>query len=227
MLTLWIVSSCTRISLITAMKLSELKFQKAKLMYHMFANKIWMRYNQSESLQTTALGFFQGVHPRATHRNEFVFHLDDAIHSEMTKAEQNKIKEFIPANKKRAHDGEAQHPVTVAHIIGFGNGAGRIKTHTFEIRVPLEIHLEIKEILTRLDSKELIPDDRFIPYDLVQTVGTQVYKKMLQMQNFLEDFCMVPVFSITPHALEHIINPNKVQLGGSQLYAYANRHQAH
>jgi hypothetical protein len=42
-------------SLITTMKFSDLKFQNAKLMDHMFTNKIWIRYNQSDTLQVTAL----------------------------------------------------------------------------------------------------------------------------------------------------------------------------
>jgi hypothetical protein len=168
-------------SLVTALKFSELKFQNAKLMDHMFTDTIWIKYNQSESLQTSALGFFQGVHPRATHRDGFAFHLNKAIQVEMTEAERKKIKQFIPATKKRAHNGETQRPdinlEVVPCTIRYGNGPGPIKMDAFEIRVPLEIRLEIKEILTRLGSKEQIPDGRFIPYGLVQTVGAEVYKK--------------------------------------------------
>jgi predicted oxidoreductase len=50
-------------SLITNQKFSDLKFQNAKLMDYMFANQIWIRYNQSNTLQMAALGFMQGVHP--------------------------------------------------------------------------------------------------------------------------------------------------------------------
>jgi hypothetical protein len=180
-------------------------------MDHMFTNKIWIKYNQSESLQTSTLGFFQGVHPRATHRDRLAFHLDEANQVEMTEAERKKIKQLIPATKKRAHDGETQRPdiklEVVTCTIGYGNGPGRIKTNAFQICVPLKIRLEIKEILTQLGSKEQIPDGRFIPYGLIQTVGAEVYKKMLRMQNqFLEDFRMIPIFGITPTALEHIIN---------------------
>jgi hypothetical protein len=129
----------------------------------------------------------------------------------MTETERKRIKQLIPATKKRTHDDETQRPdiklEVVARNIGYGNGPGRIKTDAFEIRVPLEIRLEIKEILTRLGSKEKIPDGRFIPYGLVQTAGAEVYKNMLRMQNqFLEDFRMIPIFGIIPTALEHIIN---------------------
>jgi hypothetical protein len=44
-------------SLITNMKFSNLKFQNAQLMDHMYKNKIWIRYNQSDTLQVAALGF--------------------------------------------------------------------------------------------------------------------------------------------------------------------------
>ena len=40
-----------------------------------------------------------------------------------------------------------------------------------------------------------------------QSVGAEVYKKMLRMQNeFLANFRMVPVFGITPKALKHVFN---------------------
>jgi hypothetical protein len=57
-----------------------------------------------------------------------------------------------------------------------------------------------------LGTKEKIPVGRFIPYGLVQTVGAEVYKKMLRMQNdYLTNFRLVPVFGITPQALRHVI----------------------
>ena len=37
-------------SLITTLKFSDLKFQNGKLMDHMFKNKIWIKYNQSDTL---------------------------------------------------------------------------------------------------------------------------------------------------------------------------------
>ena len=64
-----------------------------------------------------------------------------------------------------------------ARTIGYRNDEGRIKTEAFEIRVPLAIRLLIKEILTRLGDQDAIPEGRFIPYGLVQSVGSKVYKK--------------------------------------------------
>jgi hypothetical protein len=175
-------------SLITNQKFSDLKFQNAKLMDYMFANKIWIRYNQSDTLQVTALGFMQGVHPRVAHREGFSEKLHNAIHLEMTEAERVTIQEALPKGKaKDTEEGEVEKPdiklEATTRTIGFGNGDGRIKTEAFKIRVPIEIRLMIKEILTRLGTKNAIPDGRFIPYGLVQTVGAEVYKKMLRMQN--------------------------------------------
>jgi hypothetical protein len=45
----------------------------------------------------------------------------------------------------------------------------------FEIRAPLEIRLDIKEIVTRLGKNKSIPAGQSIPYGLVQTVGAKVY----------------------------------------------------
>jgi hypothetical protein len=44
-------------SLITNQKFSDLKFQNARLMDYIFANKIWILYNQSDTLQMEVLGF--------------------------------------------------------------------------------------------------------------------------------------------------------------------------
>ena len=60
-----------RHTVITKFKFSELKFQNANLMEHMFKNRIYLRYNQSESLEVAALGFIQDVHPRITFRDTF------------------------------------------------------------------------------------------------------------------------------------------------------------
>lgn len=173
-----------RHSLITNLKFSDLKFQNAKLMDHMFTNKIWVHYNQSNSLQVAALGFIQGVHPRVTHRDGFLTELHDAIQLEMNETERLSIKNLLPAGKKQdLEEGEIAKPAikleVVSRTLGCGNGDGRIKTEAFEIRVPLEIRVEIKEIMTRLGSKDSIPKGRFIPYGLVQTVGAEVYKKMM------------------------------------------------
>jgi hypothetical protein len=200
-----------RHSLITNMKFSDLKFQNAKLMDHMFTNKIWVHYNQSNSLQVAALGFIQGVHPRVTYRDGFLLQLHDAIQEEMTESERLEIQKALPPGKKEdTEEGEIIPPEikleVVARNLGYGNGDTRIKTEAFEIRVPLEIRIAIKEIMTRLGTKDLFPKGRFIPYGLVQTVGAEVYKKMLRMQNdYLTNFRIVPVFGITPQALNHVI----------------------
>jgi hypothetical protein len=198
-------------SLITAMKFSDLKFQNAQLMNHMLKNKIWVRYNQSETLQVAALGFIQGVHPRVTHRDGFTQKLQAAIQMEMTEAERSRITTLLPPCKQpEGEEGELKAPdikvEAMSRMIGYGNRDAHIKTEAFEIRVPLEICIEIKEIMTRLGTKNTIPKGRFIPYGLVQTVGAEVYKKMLRMQNdFLTDFRLVPVFGIAPQALKHTI----------------------
>ena len=200
-----------RHSLLTNLKFSDLKFQNAKLMEHMFKNKIYIRYNQSESLQVAALGFMQDVHPRITFRDHFSHNLSEAIHLEMTDDEQSKINELLPPPKNsNAEEGEIVKPdiklEAYARTIGYGNDEGRIKTEAFEIRVPLAIRLPIKEILTRLGNQDAMPEGRFIPYGLVQSVGSEVYKKMIRMQNvFLTNFRTIPVFGILPSALEHII----------------------
>jgi hypothetical protein len=199
-------------SLITNQKFSDLKFQNAKLMDYMFANKIWIRFNQSDTLQVAALGFIQGVHPRVTHRDGFRYNLEEAIHLEMTEAERRKIQDVLQTEEKKdTEEGEVVKPdiklEATTRTVGYGNGDGRIKTEAFEIRVPMEIRLEIKEILTRLGNKNSVPEGRFIPYGLVQTVGAEVYKKMLRMQNeFLTNFRMIPVFGITTKALQHVFN---------------------
>jgi hypothetical protein len=197
-------------SLITSMKFSDLKFQNTKLMDHMFKNKIWIRYNQSQTLQVAALGFIQGVHPRVTHRDGFISKLQASIHLEMTEAERGQIETKLAPNKKQTtKEGDIQPDIKLevnTRTIGYGNGDTRIKTEAFEIRVPIEIRLEIKEIMTRLGSKNLIPAGVFVPYGLAQTVGVEVYKKLLRMQNeYLTNFRIIPVFGITPQALQHVI----------------------
>ena len=201
-----------RHSLLTNLKFSDLKFQNAKLMEHMFKHKIYIKYNQSETLEVAALGFIQDVHPRVTFRDTFSYNLSEAIHLEMTDAEKIKINALLPAPKNTTvEEGEVIKPdiklEAVARTIGFGNGESRIKTEAFEIRVPLAIRLLIKEILTRLGTHNALPEGRFIPYGLVQSVGSEVYKKMLRMQNiFLTNFRTIPVFGILPQALHHVIN---------------------
>ena len=199
-----------RHSLITNLRFSELKFQNAKLMDHMFKNRIYLKYNQSESLEVAALGFIQNVHPRITFRDEFTYNLGEAIHLEMTDTECTKINELIPPADDEAEDGEIIKPElkleAICRTIAFGNGDDRIKTEAFEIRVPLPIRLVIKEIMTRLGNQNILPQGRFIPYGLVQSVGSDVYKKMIRMQNaYLSNFRHIPVFGLLPQALNHTI----------------------
>jgi hypothetical protein len=131
----------------------------------------------------------------------------------MTDNEQTKINELLPAPKDdntEAKDGEVIKPnlklEAVARTIGFSNGEGRIKTEAFEIHVPLAIRVIIKEILTRLGIQNALPEGRFVPYGLVQSVGSEVHKKMTRMQNvFLTNFRTIPVFGLLPAALQHII----------------------
>ena len=197
-------------TLITNTKFSDLKFSNPALMDYMYQNKIWLKFNQSESLEISSLGFMQDVHPRISFRDDFRYHLDQAIHTEMTTAETEKIKELLVTSKKRDNTGDELKPEirleVMARHIGFGNGDARIKTDAFEIRVPLEIRIEIKEILTRLGNKGTIPEGRFIPYGLAQTVGANVHKQMIRMQNdFLRNFRVIPVFGLLPSALSHEI----------------------
>jgi hypothetical protein len=93
----------------------------------------------------------------------------------------------------------------IACNIAFGNGKAHIKTAAFEVQVPLGIHIQVKEILTRLGSKGLIPEGHFVLYGLTQLVGANVHKQMIRMQNdFLADF-RIPVFGLIPAALAHEI----------------------
>jgi hypothetical protein len=86
-------------SLLANFKFLDLKFQNAKLMDHLHKNKICVRCNQSKSLEVAALGFIQDVHPRITFRDHFVHNLSEAIHLEMTDAEQVKLNEVLPTPK--------------------------------------------------------------------------------------------------------------------------------
>jgi hypothetical protein len=128
----------------------------------------------------------------------------------MTETERENTKEALPASKKCDNTGEVLKPAIKLEVaapnIAFGNGEARIKTDAFEVRVPLEIRIQIKEILTRLGSKGLIPEGRFIPYCLTQLVGMNAQKQMIRMQNdFLADFRVIPVFGLIPAALAHEI----------------------
>ena len=122
----------------------------------------------------------------------------------MTDDEQSKINNLLPQPKNSsAEEREIVRPdiklKAYARTIGYGNGA-------FEIRVPLPIRLLIKEILTHLGTQDAMPEGRLIPYGLVQSIGSKVYKKMIRMQNvFLTNFRTIPVFGILPSALQHII----------------------
>jgi hypothetical protein len=50
-------------SLITNTKFTDLKFQNPTLMDYIYKHNIWLNFNQSESLEITALGFIQDVQP--------------------------------------------------------------------------------------------------------------------------------------------------------------------
>ena len=197
-------------NLITNTKFSDLKFQNPALMDYMYKHKVWLKFNQSENLEVAALGFIQDVHPRIAYRDDYRFHLEEAVQREMTPTERETIKGLLPASKKRDNTGDELNPEikleVIARHLGYGNGDDRIKTDAFEIRVPIEIRIEIKEILTRLGSKGTIPEGRFIPYGLAQTVGADVHKQMIRMQNdFLKNFRVIPVFGLLPSALAHKI----------------------
>jgi hypothetical protein len=206
-------------TLIINTKFSNLKFQNPALMDCMCKNKIWLKCNQSEFLEVSALGFIQDVHPRISCRDDCRFHLEEAVHNEMTTDERTKINELLPAGKKRDNTGDELKPEikveVIARHIGFGNGDDRIKTDAFEIRVPLAIRIEIKEILTRLGNKGTLPKGRFIPHGLAQSVGANVHEQMIRMQNdCLLNFRVIPVFGILPSALAHeilIMNPDQTK----------------
>jgi hypothetical protein len=147
-------------SVITNFKFTDLKFQNPALMEYMYKNKVWLKFNQSESLEISALGFIQDVHPRVTFCDEFRNNLEEAVHLEMTADEIANIQELLPVKKKRDNMNDNPKPVlkleVVARSIGFGNGDTRIKTDAFEVRIPIEIRIPIKEILTRLGNQGLI-----------------------------------------------------------------------
>jgi hypothetical protein len=188
----------------------------------MYENKIWLKFNQSESLEVSILGFIQDVYPHISFCDDYRFDLEEAVLNEMTTKETSKSKSLLPASKKRDNTGDELKPEikleVIARHVGFGNGNDRIKTDAFEIRVPIEIRIEIKEILTRLGNKGTLPEGRFIPYGLAQSVGTNVHKQMIRMQNdFLLNFCVIPVFGLLPSALSHEITiSNKDQTNTRQ-----------
>jgi hypothetical protein len=139
-----------RHSLITNMKSSDLKFQNARLMDHMFTNKIWVHCNQSNTLQAAALGFIQGVQPKVTCRDGFLLQLRDAIQEEMTESERLDIQKALPPGKKEdTEEGEIIPPEIKLEVVnrnlGCGNGDTRIKTEAFEIRVPLKFALQSRK----------------------------------------------------------------------------------
>ena len=97
-------------NLITNTKFSDLKFQNPALMDYMYKNKIWLKFNQSESLEVAALGFIQDVHPRVAFRDDYRFHLEAAVQLEMTPIERETIKGLLPASKKRDNPGNELKP---------------------------------------------------------------------------------------------------------------------
>ena len=170
-------------------------------MDYMYKNKICLKFNQSESLKVAALDFIQDVHPRIAFRDDYRFHLEAAVHHQMTTVKRKKIKGLLLASRKRDNTGGKLKPdikleVLACHL-GYSNGDDRIKTDAFEIRVPIEIRIEIKETLTLLYNNGTIPDCRFIPYGLTQSAGAEVHKQMICMQNALfRNFRVIPVFGL-------------------------------
>jgi hypothetical protein len=84
-------------SLITNTKFTSLKFQNPVLMDYMYTHQIWLKLNQSESLEIKALGFIQDVHPRVTYQDDYRYNLEEAIHLEMTEAERGKHQGSTPS----------------------------------------------------------------------------------------------------------------------------------
>ena len=77
---------------------------------------------------------------------------------------------LIPASSKSDNTGDKFKPeiklkVIVCHL-GFGKGDDRIKTDSFEIRLSMEMRIEIEEILTHLRNNGTLPEGGFIPYGL-------------------------------------------------------------
>ena len=188
-------------NLITKTKFSDLKFQNPASIDYMYKNKIWLKFNQSESLEVAALGFIQDMHPRTAFRDYYYgFHLEAAVQLEMTPNERETVKGLLPASQKRDSTGDELEPdiklEAIARHFVYGNGADRIKTKAFRIRVPIEIRIEIKEILTQLGNNGTFPEGYLIPYSLV---GADVHKQMIRIQNdFLRNFRVIPVFGLFP-----------------------------
>jgi hypothetical protein len=160
-------------------------------------------------LAVAALGFIQDVHPGITFRDSCICNLSEAIHLEMNKAEWLKIKELLPPAKKTpTEEGKVIKAdiklEAIARTVGFGNDDDRIKTEAFQIRIPLEIWLVIKEIMTRLRTQNSLPEGHFITYGLVQSV---VQENVPHAKcSVLSNFRTIPVFGLLPQALQHPIN---------------------
>ena len=115
-------------------------------------------------------------------------------------------RENVPAGKKGDNTRDELKPEIKLELIAPTSVLAMVTTASrqiklFEIRVPIKIHIKIKEILTRLGNKATLPEGScVIPYGLThQSVDAHVHKQMICMQNnVLLNFRIILLFGLLP-----------------------------
>ena len=168
--------------------MNKFKFGEKSVMFVLFENNTYMRYEKFNTHKEDSIGWLQYVNPiislQRTTREKIsdaliLVHLNDDEMTAMTQTSSKDTEKFKKKNKILIPAFDIHHKT-----VDNRNGSNRISTTVVDICCNPKYYFLIKILMARC-SEDPNNDFTFIPYRLLQMTNVEIYRRQIIFQNNL------------------------------------------
>lgn len=184
--------------------IGNIKFSNPTLLSWLKNNSVYIKADRFNKRPTASTGHILQLHPDATNRDNLKEMIDSAIRDvAMTLNEKQQLNPDIQITENNMEDDYYPEFDILPGNVGYGFGQERITTRALEITTTKADGLLLKELISRSNLKEYIPDAIFLPRGFLQMASPEAYKKLLSDHNAkLQQIEIIPIFGLLPNAVE-------------------------
>ena len=193
------------VRLLTTEDVARLKWRPIVRDY-IFNHNIWVREDKFQAQISSTPGYFVGIHPRATNKEDFKNVLISAMNDAEIDENKDVVKEW-----KNTPEGDKKIPEFTLHTAV--RKWGQIRTEVISIECVKTQAKYMKYIVSTTVEQKLVDDCLFIPIGIHLMKSSEVLSNLLRQHNkFVADTETFDVFGIYPETLEKIMGKNNTTL---------------
>ena len=166
---------------------------------YIFNENIWVKEDKFEAQISSSPGYFIGLHPRATNREEFKKRIEDAIGKVEVDQQLRVVKEW----KDKQIDGNIMPKFTLSTTV---RKWGQIKTEVIGLECVKSEAQYVKYLISNAVEYKHLVDCIFVPIGIHLMKSSEVLSSLLRQHNhYVANISTFEIYGIYPQMLEKLL----------------------